>query len=395
MAPLVWPRFGKVENYVEPFFGSGAMLLGRPDGWDGPETVNDIDGFVVNFWRSVTHDPEQVVHWADQPVFESDLHARHYWLVQQAETLSSRLEGDPLFYDPKIAGWWVWGIACWIAGGFCSGAGSWGVEDGRLVKLDAAQRKAVTRSLPHLGNSGRGVNKPSITRKLPQLSGGFRGILKQSLENAALIEEPGEDAAVSAPLVNRQLPHLADGGRGVNKPGVVRKIPMLSSEGQGVNRIGITRQMPHLSSKGQGVNRTANLIEWFRALQARFRSVRVCCGDWERVVGPGVTTTNGITAVFLDPPYADTAERSEVYRKEDFGVAHKVREWAIANGNNPQFRIALCGYEGEHQMPPDWQVMAWNAGKGYAGRNEDNHNGKRERIWFSKYCQESRQGSLF
>lgn len=30
VAGLVWERFGEVENYVEPFFGSGAVLLGRP-----------------------------------------------------------------------------------------------------------------------------------------------------------------------------------------------------------------------------------------------------------------------------------------------------------------------------------------------------------------------------
>ena len=30
VAPEVWERFGDVPNYVEPFFGSGAVLLGRP-----------------------------------------------------------------------------------------------------------------------------------------------------------------------------------------------------------------------------------------------------------------------------------------------------------------------------------------------------------------------------
>ena len=49
---LVWPRFGVVRNYVEPFFGSGAMLLGRPAPWTGSETVNDADGLLCNFWRT-------------------------------------------------------------------------------------------------------------------------------------------------------------------------------------------------------------------------------------------------------------------------------------------------------------------------------------------------------
>jgi DNA adenine methylase len=41
VAPLVWERFGNVPNYVEPFFGSGAVLLGRPHP-PKTETVNDL-----------------------------------------------------------------------------------------------------------------------------------------------------------------------------------------------------------------------------------------------------------------------------------------------------------------------------------------------------------------
>lgn len=33
VARLVWERFGDPANYVEPFFGSGAILLGRPGLW--------------------------------------------------------------------------------------------------------------------------------------------------------------------------------------------------------------------------------------------------------------------------------------------------------------------------------------------------------------------------
>lgn len=45
VADLVWSRFGAdVPNYVEPFFGSGAVLLGRPGGAGSTETVNDKDG---------------------------------------------------------------------------------------------------------------------------------------------------------------------------------------------------------------------------------------------------------------------------------------------------------------------------------------------------------------
>ncbi len=128
-AQLVWPRFGAVRNYVEPFFGSGAMLLARPDGWTGTETVNDADGLLSNFWRALKDDPAEVARYADWPVNENDLHARHAWLVGEKERLQEWLEGDPYWYDPQAAGWWVWGMACWIGSGFCSGNGPWAVRE--------------------------------------------------------------------------------------------------------------------------------------------------------------------------------------------------------------------------------------------------------------------------
>ena len=314
VAADVWARFGRVGNYVEPFFGSGAVLLGRPGPIVGNETINDRDGYVANFWRAVQHDPEAVATWADNPVNENDLHARHVWLVGQRDTLQARLDGDPEFYDPKIAGWWVWGISCWIGSGFCSGRGPWVSQDGQLVHL-GTNGQGVNRQLVHLGTNGQGVN-----RKIVHLGGG-RG-------------------------VNRQLVHLGDNGRGVA------------------------------------------LVEWFSALADRLRRVRVCSGDWSRVCGPSVTFKHGLTGVFLDPPYADTATRtSDLYRIDCERVAHDVREWALANGDNPLLRIALCGYEGEHQMPESWSVHQWNAGEGFGGQAKDrSKNGRRERIWFSPHC---------
>jgi hypothetical protein len=335
VAAEVWSRFGSVDNYVEPFFGSGAVLLGRPHP-KGNETVNDLDGYVSNFWRAVQHDPEATAQWADWPVSENDLHARHVWLLQQRETLRPRLEGDPWFYDAKIAGWWVWGIACWIGSGFCSGNGPWWVNE--------------DRQLVHLGNNGQGVN-----RKLVHLGNNGQG-------------------------VNRQLVHLGDNGQGVN-----RKLVHLGDNGQGVNR-----KLVHLGDNGRGVR----LAPWFKVLSERLKRVRVCSGDWTRVCGPSVTFKHGVTGVFLDPPYADTAGRQgDLYREDSESIAHAVREWAIENGSNPLLRIALCGYEGEHEMPDEWSVYEWSAGDGFGGQAKDRSgNGERERIWFSPACVVSQPG---
>ena len=153
-APTVWEAFGQVDNYVEPFAGSAAMLLAAPEG-RRIETINDFDGFVANFWRAVSHDPDAVAHAADWPVNEVDLFARHSWLVRQRATLTEQLHADPAYYDARIAGWWVWGACNWIGSGWCSGTGPW-VHDGeRIVRADSNAGQGINRQLPHLGDAGR------------------------------------------------------------------------------------------------------------------------------------------------------------------------------------------------------------------------------------------------
>lgn len=293
-ANLVWARLGEVRNYVEPFCNSCAVLLGRPQPFDGCETVNDMDGFIANFWRALQADPDAVAHHCDWPVNELDLHARHQWLVNVGVEHVARLRTEPDYFDAKIAGWWCWGCCQWIGSGWC--------------------HHPEWEQLPHLGNAGRGVHRPS-----------------------------------------QQLPHLGDAGRGDSSP----------------------------------EPETPEIYQYLNLLAERFRRVRVCCGDWSRVCGPTPTVKQGLTGVFLDPPYADTAERdSDLYAVDSLSVAHDVREWALANGDDPRLRICLAGYEGEHQMPESWEVVEWKAKGGYGSQrlSGDNENAKKERLWFSPHC---------
>ena len=168
IAQQVWCWLGEVPNYVEPFFGSGAVLLGRP-GYDPArhtETVNDADGLLCNFWRAVTADPDQVAHYADWPVNENDLHARHAWLVGQKDSLQARLEGDPEYYEAKIAGWWVWGLCCWIGRRWCHGKGPWSVVEKKLVR-NAESEQGIHRVRVHLSDaSRRGILHASASKRL-------------------------------------------------------------------------------------------------------------------------------------------------------------------------------------------------------------------------------------
>ena len=153
VAPVVWEALGDVEHYVEPFFGSGAVLLARPHAAKC-ETVNDADGLLANFWRAVAADPDTTAQHAANPVNEADLHARHLWLVNAKDGITERLMADPEWFDAKAAGWWVWGLNCWIGGGFCSGDGPWVNDGGVFTKRDTGQ--GVNRQLPHLGGTGKG-----------------------------------------------------------------------------------------------------------------------------------------------------------------------------------------------------------------------------------------------
>ncbi len=58
---VIWKVLGDVENYVEPFLGSAAVLLGRPTP-PKKETVNDKDCFLINFWRAIKHNPDEVAY---------------------------------------------------------------------------------------------------------------------------------------------------------------------------------------------------------------------------------------------------------------------------------------------------------------------------------------------
>lgn len=292
----VWTALGDVPNYVEPFAGSIAMMLGRPTA-AGVETINDADGFLANFWRSVAADPEATAQHADWPVNETDLFARHSWLVRHKDELLAKMHGDPVFFDPLMAGWWVWGLCAWIGDDWCSGKGPWAHDGETLVKRS---------------RTGAGID--------------------------------------------RKRPHLSDKGRGINRQ---------------------AGDMP----RGEFIRQR------FVALAARLRDVRVCCGDWSRVLKPSVTLIHGLTGVFLDPPYT-TANMDYSAGGVGGPLADATRAWCLENGDNPKLRIVLCGHAGEHDelLSHGWHLRTWRAHKGMAATKEAYARSASETLWCSPHC---------
>lgn len=277
VADIIWKGLGKVTNYVEPFAGSFSILLASPY-IPKIETVNDKDALISNFWRAVSKDPEGVAEYADYPVHETELHARHQYINLNAnQDFFDKMNSDVDFYDLKIAGYWIWGMG--------------------------------------------------------------------------------------ASIGNNWL-----------KPKGLNSMPAVSSAGNGIH--GLTKP----------------ILQWFKELQERTRRVRVCCGDWSKIVTPSITykskgiSNKDITGVVLDPPY-DYKGRDKVY-KEETNVFKDVCKWAVENGENKSMRIVLCGYEGDFTFPDTWKTYSWTTGGGFSslGDSRGKDNKSRERIYFSPYC---------
>lgn len=60
MAEWIISFFPKHHSYLEPFFGSGAILFNKPR--SNIETVNDLDGNAVNLFEWVRKDPERLAY---------------------------------------------------------------------------------------------------------------------------------------------------------------------------------------------------------------------------------------------------------------------------------------------------------------------------------------------
>lgn len=58
LAKWIISHFPEHHSYLEPFFGSGAVLFNKQR--SHIETINDLDGRVVNLFRWIRDDPERL-----------------------------------------------------------------------------------------------------------------------------------------------------------------------------------------------------------------------------------------------------------------------------------------------------------------------------------------------
>lgn len=346
-AKQVWERLGPVYTYIEPFAGTLAVLRRCPYGPRPREIANDKDGLLTNAWRSIMYEPEATAYHADWPTNHIDLIARKSQLLRACRTLERELKNDPHFCVPEYGGWWLWAIS------------------NSIDMSVAPANKEVAQALER----GEFAGERLASQSRPYTAG--RNPLGVSVQRLAQVSK-------TAPrITSERRPDIKDckGGRGVTAQ-------RMSGNAQ-------KRESLHL---------------WFNSLSERLQCVYFLAGDWLQAVASntvmGITPSDPdrITGIFFDPPYAEGVDaRKELYKEEGFDIAGAVQEWAIANGDNPQLRICIAGYEGDYaDYPAGWTSAYWKRGAGMETSGESTlHHRRQEALWFSPHClTEEKQLSL-
>ena len=323
MAHLVWAALGQPKHYIEPFFGSGAVLLARPghDPRTHVETVNDADGLLCNVWRSLQYDPDGVARWADWPVNHADLMARKRALLASVPHVLDGLASAPEWYDARLAGYWIWAASCWIGSGMtCPG-----------------QR-------PHLGNSGKGVHKLG---QIPHVTHSGMGVHKLG-----------------------KIPHLIWYGMGVHK-GALRRGPDPERHVQEPYNTNIYAWFRALSERLRYVRVVCG--DWSR----------VCGGDWQDKIGdvgifldPPYSDRANRDARAYDQDSLDVAHRVREWAVER--GARPTYRIVLAGYAGEHEALADHGWTAHN-----WTAQGGYANQG-GGRGKENR--KREMLWFSPHC---------
>jgi hypothetical protein len=306
----VWAAFGAVDNYVEAFAGSAAMLLGAPDG-KRIATINDADGFrrqlLARHCRT-TQRPSRTMRTGHATRWTC-LPAIHGWCARHQRSRKACTPTRSGLTPRLPAGG---------AGVRATGSGPDGAAaPGRGFMT--ARKSSIPASSRTLAMPGRASTASSRTWAMPG---------RASTASSRTWAMPGRASTAN----------LGDAGRGINRS-------------SGRCRAGHQPQAPapgRCRDAGNGEHpRRTYIMEWFAKLHQRLRDVRVTCGDWSRVVKDSVTTRHGLTGLFLDPPYTLGAMD---YAVGGVGgdLATEVRAWCAANGQNQMLRIVLCGHKGEH-----------------------------------------------
>lgn len=76
LADWIISKFPNHHSYLEPFFGSGAVLFNKPR--SNIETVNDLDSNVVNLFECIRDDPQRLARMIYMTPYAREVYERAY-----------------------------------------------------------------------------------------------------------------------------------------------------------------------------------------------------------------------------------------------------------------------------------------------------------------------------
>ena len=322
VADIVWSALGDVKHYIEPFFGSGAVLLNRPnyDPKKHIESVNDKDGFICNVWRGLQFNSDEVAKWCDWPVNHIDLTARKKKLIANEKYLVENLAKDDKWHDPLLAGYWIWAACCWIGSG--------------LTQLG---------QIPHISYGGNGVH---TLGQIPHISYGGNGVHALG-----------------------KRPHISDGGNGVHALG---KRPHISDGGKGV-------QEPYNTNIYSWFRDLSERLRYVRVVCGDW--TRVCGGNWQDTIGlcgmffdPPYGVTDRYTKIY----HHDSTDIAKDVMEWCIDRGGKESYRIVLAGYDEYEELKNHGWTSFN-----WKTQGGYANLGN-GRGKENR--KRETLWFSPHC---------
>ena len=326
IANLVWEAFGQPDHYIEPFFGSGAVLLARPqyDPLLHTETICDSDGYIANVWRALQFNPDEVARWCDWPVNHADLSARKTRLIENKQRLLDGLIADPEWFDAKLAGYWIWAASCWIGSGMTS----------------IGQR-------PNLSCKGTGVHAIGQRPHLIDKGTGVHAI--------------------------GQRPQVIDKGRGVHAIG---KRPQVIEENHNV-------QDPYNTNIYKYFRELSERLRYVRVVCGDWS--RVCGGNWQNNLGtvgmyfdPPYAVTDRRNVYDVDSNTVAHAVRNWVIERG----ANKAYRIVLSGYEEHQTELSAAGW-----AMRKWKT---SGGYANITRSQNKSRGKinriREVVYFSPYC---------
>lgn len=306
------------------------------------EVVADKNGLIINAWRALKYDPEQVAYWADMPTNHWELHSVHYWMIQWIVDNKDEIWHNPDFFDAKAAGRWLYGVSNWIGSNF---------GDETNMKKDKSPKE---ESRPNVISRGVQMHQKPNRDIRPTLCS--RGVQIQ--------RTPDSIPWASTTTV---------GGRGVMTSR--RNVP--GSQGE--------------IFYGDG----SRLVGWFTAIQQRLANVYVLNRDWQSAVTPavlGLKKKNAKVAILMDPPYKTQIRNKDLYASDIDGTSDKVAEesyeWALQYGE--RYRICYAMHASDFPTPKGWISYE----KSF-GAHRDAKNRVQDQIIFSPACLEDDQMALF